>query len=171
MSLLIPASFRAAISSIAVARPLSDMQYERHRPRLERGHQLLRRWFSHRLIMVELVSGHGRMTVHVPPRLRLAHWWRTHYQQILQVLPAGQLPSVLGPVRFCGGRHFPVLLCLLRFVRRSRRNAHHGFLVAEIVWKIIVFMHLKRDKRQLQKKKKYINISYIVFLSWIVITS
>lgn len=126
--------------AISVVRPLPDVQDQRHRPGLDHRHHRRRQLL---LPLVELVvSGHGRL-VHVPPRLRLSHRWRSHHQQVLQVLPAGQLSAMFGPVR---SRRDPVLvlvlLLLLRFAHR-RRHARRVLLVAIVLGQVIELVHLK----------------------------
>jgi len=90
-----------------VVRPLPDVQDERYRPGLDHRNRLLA------LVIRLVVPGH-RGPVHVPPRLCLSNGRRSHHQQVLQVLSAGQLAAVLAPVWF--DRGVPVLEHLLRLI-------------------------------------------------------
>lgn len=97
--------------------------------------------------------------VHVPPRLRLSHGRRSHHQQVLQVLPTGQLPGVLGPPSFSSVlscyHNVPVLVLVRLAVaiaasERRRRRAvaagRHVLLTAVILGQIVHLVHLKRKK-------------------------
>lgn len=126
-----------------VVRPLPDVQDERHRPGLDhRKRKLLG------LVVLLVMSGHRR-PVHVPPSLRLSDRRRSHHQQVLQVLSAGQLAPVLAPVRFGHGVPVLVLRCLVmmvvvrrRFDSRRRRHARHVILVAVVLGKVVGLVYL-----------------------------
>lgn len=124
-----------------VVRPLPYVQDERHRPGLDHRKRLLA------LVILLVVPGHRR-SVHVPPRLCLSDWRRSHHQQVLQVLAAGQLAPVLSPVRF--GRGVPVLVLLWlvmvvvsrRCDHSRRRHACHVILVAVVLGKVVGLVYL-----------------------------
>lgn len=124
-----------------IVRPLPNVQDERHRPGLDH-----RKWLLGLEILLR-VSGHGR-PVHVPPRLSLSDWRWPHHQQVLQVLTAGQLATVLTPVRFGHGVPVLVLLWLIvivvrrRFDCRRRRHARHVILVAVVLGKVVGLVYL-----------------------------
>lgn len=129
-----------SVETWSFVRPLSDVQDQRHRLGLEQGHE-------RRLPLVKLMSGHRGRVVHVPPRLRLSHGRRSHHQQVLQVLAAGQHPSVFGPIAFCRGLSILMLRMWLLWLCTGDdgfdRRARNRFFVAVIFGQVVILVYLK----------------------------